>query len=136
MHHEIPFGRWVKQLRATLDLTQELLAGRVGCSIETIRKIESGERRPSRQVAELMAQALELPVGDRATFMRAARLQHDRGAEERQGKAAEARLDKDAEQPAGQGNEQPAAHAPAPLPIALTPFVGRETELAELAQLL
>ncbi len=136
MHDEIPFGRWVKQLRAALDLTQDLLAERVGCSVETIRKVESGERRPSRQVAERMAQALELPPEERAAFMRAARLQHDRGMETRPSKAAEGRPVGEAGQPAPQAAEPPGAARLAPLPIALTPFVGREAELAELARLL
>jgi transcriptional regulator with XRE-family HTH domain len=35
----------------------------VGYSIETIRKIENGERRPSRQVAEPLAHGLELTPG-------------------------------------------------------------------------
>ena len=50
-----PFGAWLKARRKALDLRQEDLAFRVGCSFKTIEKIESGERRPSRQVAELLA---------------------------------------------------------------------------------
>src|SRR4051794_11006743 len=46
MHEEHSFGRWLKQSRHALDLTQEALAEQIGCSVQTIRKIESGERRP------------------------------------------------------------------------------------------
>jgi DNA-binding XRE family transcriptional regulator len=51
--------RWIKQRRKTLDLTQEGLVQRAGCSVFALRKIEFGERRPSRQLAELMADALD-----------------------------------------------------------------------------
>jgi transcriptional regulator with XRE-family HTH domain len=51
--------RWIKQRRKTLDLTQEGLAQRAGCSVFALRKIESDGRRPSRQLAELMADALD-----------------------------------------------------------------------------
>jgi predicted ATPase/transcriptional regulator with XRE-family HTH domain len=52
------FGQWLRQQRKSRDFTQEELADRIGCAIETIRKIESGRRRPSRQMAELLAVAL------------------------------------------------------------------------------
>jgi predicted ATPase/transposase/transcriptional regulator with XRE-family HTH domain len=51
----LPFGVWLKHERKALDLTQESLARRIGCSAVTIRKIEAGSLKPSRQVAELMA---------------------------------------------------------------------------------
>jgi DNA-binding XRE family transcriptional regulator/tetratricopeptide (TPR) repeat protein len=41
-------------------LTRKELAHRVSCSIETIRKIESGERYPSTQIAKLLAEHLAL----------------------------------------------------------------------------
>ncbi|HMT20921.1 MAG TPA: helix-turn-helix transcriptional regulator, partial [Promineifilum sp.] len=44
--------------RKALDLTRAGLAQQVSCSSETIKKIERDERRPSRQVAELLAAAL------------------------------------------------------------------------------
>ncbi len=52
---EVSFGFWLKQQRKTLDLTQDELAERVGCSIDLIRKIEAGRRRPSRYIAERIA---------------------------------------------------------------------------------
>ena len=51
-----PFGRWLRQLRNGLDLTQDALAEQVGCATQTIRKLESGERRPSAFMAERLAQ--------------------------------------------------------------------------------
>jgi transcriptional regulator with XRE-family HTH domain len=52
------FGLWLKERRRLLDLTQTDLANGVGCSVVTIRKIEADERRPSRQIAELLADCL------------------------------------------------------------------------------
>src|SRR5690349_570818 len=70
---EASFGRWVQRRRKALDLTQEELAQRVGCAAETLRKIEADARRPSRQIAERLAEALEIPEADRAVFIKAAR---------------------------------------------------------------
>src|SRR5215211_4601575 len=74
MYDEMIFGQRVRQHRRELDLTQEDFAQRVGIATETVSKIERGERRPSKHVAERMAQVLELPAEDRAAFVRAARL--------------------------------------------------------------
>jgi peptide/nickel transport system substrate-binding protein len=68
------FGLWLKQRRKSLDLTQEQLADQVGCAASTIRKIEAGVLRPSRQIAERLADQLELPVEERAAFLKAARM--------------------------------------------------------------
>jgi class 3 adenylate cyclase len=73
MSTEISFGCWVQRRRKALDLTQETLARRVGCAAETLRKIEADARRPSRQIAERLAEALELPAAERARFVQAAR---------------------------------------------------------------
>ena len=48
--------RWRRSSRE-----REQLAQRASCSVFAIRKIESGERQPSRQLAELLALGLELP---------------------------------------------------------------------------
>jgi predicted ATPase/transcriptional regulator with XRE-family HTH domain len=69
------FGIWVKRRRKALDLTQQGLAQKVGCSLATIAKIESDARRPSRQIAELLAQHLEIPVDQRDLFLKIARQQ-------------------------------------------------------------
>src|SRR5215211_5810097 len=73
MQEELSFGRRLKQIRHALDLTQEALAEQVGCSVQTIRKIESGERRPSQQIADLLFKALQLAPEDRAAFIKIAR---------------------------------------------------------------
>jgi predicted ATPase/transcriptional regulator with XRE-family HTH domain len=64
---------WLKQARKAHDLTQKELAKRIGCSVRLIEKIERGERRLSRQMAELLAEAMEVPHEQRAMFMLFAR---------------------------------------------------------------
>src|SRR6476659_8605292 len=68
-----PFGAWLKQRRKDLDLTQEALAERVGCSVDMVRKVESGVARPSRQLADLLATQLEIAPDSRAAFVLRAR---------------------------------------------------------------
>ena len=67
------FGTWLKHRRKALDLTQAELARRVGCATVTIHKIEADGLRPSRPMAEQLAEALEIPPTGRARFLQAAR---------------------------------------------------------------
>jgi tetratricopeptide (TPR) repeat protein/transcriptional regulator with XRE-family HTH domain len=67
------FGYWLRRRRKALDLTQEALAQAVACSGFAIRKIEADERRPSRRLAERLAQKLSIPVAERTAFLEAAR---------------------------------------------------------------
>ena len=70
---ESSFGEWVKRRRKAMDLTQHELATRVGCSISLIFKIESDQRRPSRQITELLAEHLEIPTDQHPLFIKIAR---------------------------------------------------------------
>jgi transcriptional regulator with XRE-family HTH domain len=67
------FGYWVLRRRKALDLTREELARRVSCAPETIKKIERDERRPSVQIAELLANALAVPPKEKMLFLEVAR---------------------------------------------------------------
>lgn len=67
------FGKWLKQRRITLGLTQKELSQRVGCSAALLRKIEAGERRPSWQIAELLLHPLQIPETEYAAFLQWAR---------------------------------------------------------------
>lgn len=73
MHHHLTFGRWIKQLRAELDITQETLAEQLGCAVQTVRAFEIERRRPSRAMAERLADVLHVPPDMRTGFIYAAR---------------------------------------------------------------
>src|SRR6187431_2102444 len=73
MSDRASFGYWVRRRRKALDWTQGDLARRVGCAGITIQKIEADERRPSRQVAERLAEQLAIPAEERAAFLQCAR---------------------------------------------------------------
>src|SRR5258706_11650360 len=66
-------GSWIMQRRKALHLSRVELAGRVGCATVTLRKIETGERRPSRQIAERLAEHLAIAPAGLAAFISAAR---------------------------------------------------------------
>jgi len=74
------FGYWLKRRRKALDLTQTALARRAKCATATIRKIEADERKPSPELAGLLADALEISPQERSTFFQAV---HDVRAVER-----------------------------------------------------
>src|SRR5262245_14467425 len=67
------FGYWIRRQRKALDLTQQALADKVGCSVAAIKKIEQDERRPSRQIAERLSDVLGVPANQRDVFLEVAR---------------------------------------------------------------
>lgn len=69
----LSFGDWVRLRRKALWMTQKKLARLVGCAPVTIQKIEEGHRRPSRPVAEVLAQHLEIGPGELDMFLQLAR---------------------------------------------------------------
>jgi non-specific serine/threonine protein kinase len=73
MDEELTFGAWLKRRRRALDMTQRDLADRVSCAIGTVRRLESDDLRPSRQVAERLADTLAIPATARASFVAFAR---------------------------------------------------------------
>jgi predicted ATPase/transcriptional regulator with XRE-family HTH domain len=115
------FGEWLRGQRAARKLTREEFAKRVGCSVSALRKIESGERRPSTQIAELMANCLEVPPEERGTFVRVAR----------------GELSVDRLRSVLTPIDAPNVSSPkTKLPIFPTPLIGRDAELAKLSELL
>jgi serine/threonine protein kinase/DNA-binding XRE family transcriptional regulator len=73
MNNGTTFGQVVKERRSVFGLTQTELARRVGCAAITIRKIEADALRPSVQMAELIALALNIPEEEQLAFVRLAR---------------------------------------------------------------
>ncbi len=64
-----PVVEWLKHRRKLLDLTQRGLARRANFSLAAIRQIEEGSRIASRNLAEALAIALEIPAEDREAFI-------------------------------------------------------------------
>ena len=125
MELPITFGEWLRQGRNQLRLTREEFAGRVGCSVSALRKIEDGERRPSSLIAELMANCLNVPLAERSTFVRVAR-----------GELSVDRLSPPSKLLTGSSVPSPAALPRINLPVLPTPLIGRQREVEELSQLL
>jgi non-specific serine/threonine protein kinase len=117
------FGYWVRRRRRALDLTQDDLAGQVGCAASMIKKIEADERRPSRQLAARLADYLALPADEREPFLQAAR-----------GELAVDRLERGT-QPVALSPRMRAARRHN-LPISQTGLIGRARELATIGALL
>lgn len=70
---DLPFGAWVRERRTAMRLSQAKLGERSGCSPDAIRKIELGQRDPSVQLAQLLAEGLEIPSDEHSAFVRWAR---------------------------------------------------------------
>lgn len=70
---ELSFGAWLRQRRRELDLTQAELAERLFCAKGTVRRLEADDLRPSKQLAEQIAEVLAVPTEQRAAFIAFAR---------------------------------------------------------------
>lgn len=121
----VSFSDWIQQRRKLLDLTRAELAQSAGCSVSALRKIETGERRPSKQLASLLSNSLKVPPGYQPVFLRVAR-----------GDLNVERLpspDLFSEEVEG-----PQSHIPPDfhIPVQRAALVGRESELATLRRLL
>src|SRR3954469_8977083 len=121
------FGEWLKYRRKMLDLTRDKLAWQVGCSFETIKKIESNDLKPSIQLAELIAGTLSVPVSEQAAFVQFARTSMSTAPATAYTGSVVTLL------PAN-GSSEP---APAPqLPAPLTSLIGRADALRAASDLL
>jgi transcriptional regulator with XRE-family HTH domain len=121
----LSFGYWLRRRRKALDLTQAELAVRAGCVLTTIKKLETGVRQPSRQLAERLADALTVSGNERAMLLDAL------------GSSSLIGLPPHPAQP---GTDAAPSPALAPLPAALAappgPLIGRSREVAALRELL
>jgi transcriptional regulator with XRE-family HTH domain len=63
------FGRLLRTHRERRGLTRRQLSQAVACAEVTLRKIEAGVRRPSLQMAQLLADALQLASAERRVFL-------------------------------------------------------------------
>ena len=140
----LSFGGWLKRRRMSLGLTQKELARQVGYAQVTLRKVEADELRPSGQMARKLAEALELAPPEQAQFVRFAR---------DEAHWDDLRLPDHTTSASLPTVQLPGLESPAivpqqadtvldrrktrhNLPALTTTLVGRDEELAELAQLL
>ena len=120
------FGEWLKRRRKIIGLTQRELAERAYCSTVTIKKIETDQRRPSRELAVSLADALAIPEDQREIFIECAR--GLRPVDHLNRRIGSRVVDTEVSQ-VGPGTLSS-------LPEIPTPLIGRETELAVLRRLL
>ena len=73
MSTDLTFSSWLRQRRTQLGVTQDELSDRLGFSPAMLRKIESGERRPSGQIASSLAAYFRIPADEREAFVAFAR---------------------------------------------------------------
>lgn len=110
MNASVSFGQWLKQRRKALELTREALAQRIGCAVVTLNKIEADERRPSHQLAELLAEHLNIPLDERPAFIRFARAKEGKDS----------------------AFENPLFYSPTNLPVQPNLLIGRTADVAAL----
>ncbi len=111
---EMPFGTWLRKERRRLDLTRQALAGRAGCAEITLRRIEAGTLKPSRELAHILLEQVGIPAAELERW-----IDYARG------------LAVYPDQP-----QVPAlASAASNLPAYLTKFIGRARETDEVRQL-
>ena len=109
------FGELLRRHRVAAALSQEELAERAGLSVRGLSDLERGARRaPRLETVRLLTDALGLAEPERAALLAAARRSDP--PEHHHARAAEA--------------------APSRLPVPLTPLIGREREVAAIAELL
>jgi transcriptional regulator with XRE-family HTH domain len=106
-----PFSELLRRHRLAAGLTQEALAERAGLSVTGIQKLERGPGHPYRDTVERLIAGLSLSFEAQADLRAASRRLSDRRSDDTSERSAT-------------------------LPVALTSFVGREREIAELSGLL
>ncbi|HEY3231200.1 MAG TPA: helix-turn-helix domain-containing protein, partial [Roseiflexaceae bacterium] len=130
MDEDVSFGRWLRRRRKALDLTQQELGQRAGCAEGTIRKLEADDMRPSKQIAERLADQLGVPATERAAFVSFARSQSRPAVFT---VAAGDQVAQATRSPAAPILEQSADSILAPrrnLPAPPTPLIGRAADVA------
>jgi predicted ATPase/DNA-binding XRE family transcriptional regulator len=64
MQEDISFGVWLRKQRRTLDLSQQAFANQVGCAEVTLRRIEAGTLKPSKELVSILLEKLGIPETD------------------------------------------------------------------------
>jgi DNA-binding SARP family transcriptional activator/predicted ATPase len=114
MQEEISFGVWLRKKRRALDLSRQAFANQVGCAEVTLRRIEAGTLKPSRELAGILVEKLGIPESERSPWVSFARGLTGYPP------------------PSTRSTEKPASDTPAPF----TTFAGQQDEQAEAARLI
>ncbi len=123
MTRENSFGAWLRSRRRLLDLTQQALADQVGCARITVRRIESGALKPSRELALIFLKKLGIPEIEWPHWVLFAR-----GLSSMPTRPD----DSFAHRPGVPSGDKPLTN----LPVFLTTFIGREKEQAQIIRLI
>ncbi|HEU0297699.1 MAG TPA: tetratricopeptide repeat protein [Anaerolineales bacterium] len=115
MSKDISFGTWLRQRRRMLDLTQKALADQVGCAEITVRQMEADALKPSKGLALILLEKLNVPYEEHEAWLRFAR-----------------GLSDFPDSSAVSFGSKPLTN----LPATLSTFVGREKESYEVTQFL
>jgi len=113
MDEEISFGSWLRKKRRALDLSQKAFANQVGCAEVTLRRIEKGTLKPSKELTTILLDRLDIPKSDQPQWISFAR-------------GISGVLTSSSSQ-----TSKPITNLPAPL----TTFVGREKEQSDIMSL-
>ena len=115
MKAPLSFGEWLHKQRRALDLSRQHLADQAGCAEITLRRIEAGTLKPSKELASILLRKVGVPQNELEQWIRFARGQADLPSLE-------------------QSVSETKPHTN--LPALLTSFIGREKEQAEVVSLL
>ena len=111
----MPFGTWLRGERRRLDLSRQALADRAGCAEITLRRIESGTLRPSKELAHILLEQIGIPASERDRW-----IPYARGLSGHPDQSA----------------VRESAGTLSNLPVFLTSFVGRAREITAINHLL
>ena len=113
MQEKNSFGVWLRKQRRALDLSRQAFADQVGCAEVTLRRIEAGSLKPSKELATILLDKLGISEIERPRWI------------------AFARGVSSLPLPANSANRSITN-----LPAALTTFIGREKEQSDVIRLL
>ena len=73
MQSDISFGVWLRRQRRALDLSRRAFANQVGCAEVTLRRIEVGTLKPSKELASIIIEKIGIPEAERPQWISFAR---------------------------------------------------------------
>jgi non-specific serine/threonine protein kinase len=73
MQEKLSFGGWLRKQRRALDLSRQVFADQVGCAEVTLRRIEAGTLKPSKELAGIVLEKLGIPENERTPWVSFAR---------------------------------------------------------------